>query len=224
MSEQLEKRYTDKAEFGQRPKDFTFQGMAPWVREMFRITERNARRRNITFALTRRQFRDLVERSEGRCMMSGIEFDTAPANGRRRPFAPSLDRIDSTKGYNAENCRLVCVIVNLAMNEWGAEDLIKLAKHLIVREREILDRECRRGKYAPAGFVTVRDFCSERELSLNNGQRVRLSARAMHYCRQRGIERVLIPNVCKDGSPGGSGVMAYPAAALEAALTSMSYV
>jgi hypothetical protein len=55
-------------------------------------------------------------------------------NGRaRRPFAPSLDRIDSNQPYSRRNCRLVLQAVNFALNAWGddvflaiAEDAIKL--------------------------------------------------------------------------------------------------
>ena len=39
----------------------------------------------------------------------------------------SLDRIDSSKGYTVENCRLVCTAVNLAMNEWGEDVLERIA-------------------------------------------------------------------------------------------------
>lgn len=31
----MEETFTDKAEYGRRPKDFTFWGMPSWVREMY---------------------------------------------------------------------------------------------------------------------------------------------------------------------------------------------
>ncbi len=43
------------------------------------------------------------------------------------PFAPSLDRIDSSKGYEEGNVRIVCLMVNLAMNTWGHGPLEKVA-------------------------------------------------------------------------------------------------
>ncbi len=38
--------------------------------------------------------------------------------GRRNPWAPSLDRIDPSKGYLQGNVRIVCVIFNLAKGDW----------------------------------------------------------------------------------------------------------
>lgn len=90
-------------------------------RQLYRYSKKNALNRKKTFDLTYDEFEVLVEKANGRCMFSGIVFSNAYAleSGVKRPFAPSIDRIDSKKGYSLENCRLVCVIVNLAMNEWG---------------------------------------------------------------------------------------------------------
>lgn len=57
-----------------------------------------------------------------RCAVSGIPFDP-PGKG---PFAPSVDRIDASRGYQSGNVRVVCNIVNYAMNEWGEAALWKL--------------------------------------------------------------------------------------------------
>lgn len=85
---------------------------------------RSAKRRGISMSLTPMEFAVICKRSDGRCEVSGIPFSEDRIEGVasfRRPYMPSLDRIDSTKGYDAGNCRLVCTSVNLAMNEWGAD-------------------------------------------------------------------------------------------------------
>lgn len=53
-----------------------------------------------------------------------MAFDLTPK--RRNPFAPSLDQVDPGTGYTAWNIRVVSVIVNTAMNEWGEEPLMRL--------------------------------------------------------------------------------------------------
>lgn len=100
--------------------------------EVLSRSKRNARTRGIEFTLTREEFNKLVAKSQGRCMVTRVPFEFAVNKafeyGRRQPFAPSLDRIDSSKGYTYKNCRLVCIIVNMAMNEWGEEPLRKMAE------------------------------------------------------------------------------------------------
>lgn len=87
------------------------------------------------------------ERCEGRCAVSGLPFRAdVIGNGRaKRPFAPSLDRIDPARGYQPDNVRLVCVIANFAMNAWGQEPLRELAAAIVAKEqaerRDSADRD-----------------------------------------------------------------------------------
>ena len=68
------------------------------------------------------------QRSRGRCEVSSIPFAFGKDERyKNRPFAPSLDRRDNTLGFSVENCRLVCIAVNLAINEWGIETLRLIA-------------------------------------------------------------------------------------------------
>ncbi len=72
----------------------------------------------------------LWEECEGRCAITGLKFSNEKiGSGKaKRAFAPSLDRIDPAEGYSRENCRLVMVAVNFAMNSWGEETYLRLAK------------------------------------------------------------------------------------------------
>jgi hypothetical protein len=69
---------------------------------------------------------DLYQAQGGRCALSGLPFDLRSVGyGQvRRPFAPSLDRIDSRGGYTRDNVRLVCQVVNFALNAYG-EDIFR---------------------------------------------------------------------------------------------------
>ncbi len=62
----------------------------------------------------------------GRCALSGIPFDlrVVGVGQARRPFAPSLDRVDASGGYTRDNTRLVCQAVNFALNAFG-EDVFR---------------------------------------------------------------------------------------------------
>ena len=65
----------------------------------------------------------------GRCDVSGLPFTMQIfGDGQaKRPFAPSLDRINRHKPYQKGNVRLVVSIANFAMNAWGDEPLLQLA-------------------------------------------------------------------------------------------------
>lgn len=90
---------------------------------------KNAKSREISFDLARADINDLWIRSSGRCELTYIPFDLENEGGyRRRPFAPSIDRIDNRSGYWAGNCRLVVVAINLAINEWGLEVFGRVAR------------------------------------------------------------------------------------------------
>lgn len=52
----------------------------------------------------------------GKCEVTGAVFDLSPG---RKFNSPSLDRIDSSKGYTYENTRIVLNLVNAALGDWG---------------------------------------------------------------------------------------------------------
>jgi hypothetical protein len=94
-----------------------------------------ARARNSNLAcMTKEEFGKLWDRAGGRCELTALEFNVDQVgNCVKRPWAPSVDRRDNSKGYEFDNCRLVCTAVNLALNEFGDETLIKIARALVSR-------------------------------------------------------------------------------------------
>lgn len=108
----------------------------PMLREIYYSTIRNAKIKGTEHSISFDDVLELSERANGECDISGIpfEYDEYP-NAHRRPWVPSIDRIDSSLGYTKENCRLVCTAVNLAMNEWGYDVLIRIARYMRLRDR-----------------------------------------------------------------------------------------
>ena len=84
-----------------------------------------AARKRDGYELTKKDEFALVERCAGKCEISGIPFSEKGVQWYRNPWSPSLDRIDSKKGYTPDNVRIVLCAVNAAMNEWG-EDVFRL--------------------------------------------------------------------------------------------------
>jgi len=91
--------------------------------------KRRANKKQIEFDLSEQFITELLRKQNNKCAITQIEFDTLKEySNRTRPFAISIDRIDSLKGYTGDNVRLVCVAVNYALNEFGETIFHKICK------------------------------------------------------------------------------------------------
>lgn len=70
-------------------------------------------------------------RSGGNCEVSGLPFHLGPE--KRHPFQPSLDRIDSSKGYDPGNLRMVALSVNYCMSHWGERVFLQISASMMAR-------------------------------------------------------------------------------------------
>jgi hypothetical protein len=70
--------------------------------------------------------------TDGKCEKTGIPFDITRENRhyKRRPFTPSPDRIDNTKGYEPENVQWVVFMYNLMKNNFDDGDVDKFIDSL----------------------------------------------------------------------------------------------
>lgn len=57
-----------------------------------------------------------------RCAMTGFEFNFEKSKKNLR--YPSIDRIDSNKGYTLSNMWIVCTVVNLGKSQFGLIDVL----------------------------------------------------------------------------------------------------
>jgi predicted DNA-binding transcriptional regulator AlpA len=88
----------------------------------FHRARRRAAANGLKFELCLEDVSPLLEAQDYRCAVSGREFSFEPVGpSKLSPYAPSLDRIDSARGYEIDNIRWVCVAVNFMMNQWGDE-------------------------------------------------------------------------------------------------------
>ncbi len=93
---------------------------------------RSAVERGIPFDLEAQDVFGLMKATDFRCAVSGVAFSKQPATGGwRDPWAPSLDRIENRQGYAADNVRVVALIANTAMNAWGYDTLLRLARGVV---------------------------------------------------------------------------------------------
>lgn len=72
----------------------------------------------------------------GYCELTRLPFDFLPhPKYAKNPYSPSIDRIDSTKGYTKENVRIVLWQVNLMRGEMTDEEVELICKKFIERNK-----------------------------------------------------------------------------------------
>jgi hypothetical protein len=108
---------------GNRNDKYTF------LRAVYRSTKSKT---NKNFDLTLDDLLDVWENQEGKCVYTGWDLETISWKKRfRNPRQISIDRIDCNLGYTKENIQLVCMIANLAKNNFTDDQLFDFCKSVI---------------------------------------------------------------------------------------------
>ncbi len=117
------------------------QEMRQHLRNALNAARGRARKRGESFDLTIDFLVSLWERQEGRCALSGLAFHDEPFDKAhvKRPFAPSIDRIEPSLPYTQDNVQLVCTAVNFARGQWGDDVLRQIAHGVVETERKDQD-------------------------------------------------------------------------------------
>jgi hypothetical protein len=113
-------RKTNRAKFRETQYNY-YKSTKGRIVDLHHAAKRRAQNKQIPFDLSTSFIEELWNQQNGKCALTKIEFQI-PQNrtdGKASPLAPSIDRIDCSKGYTPDNVRLVCVAVNYALNEFG---------------------------------------------------------------------------------------------------------
>jgi|GEM_PF-1543446 len=130
-----------------RSSGLTYRGGSPtdWKAEINRVftsARIRARTQAMEFGIDRRSLTDILEEQEYRCAISRLYFDhTGYESCHAKPFAMSIDRVDTRLGYTSRNVRLVCLIVNVALGQWGLPAVERMAAAVASESRRKLESE-----------------------------------------------------------------------------------
>lgn len=113
------------------------------ARKLFLSCRGNAKARGlectITFEMVEPMLAPMV------CAATGLSLSLErDGSTRANPWAPSIDRIDCSKGYVPGNVRIVCCAFNLMRNEWSDDVVLALAKAVVARAPDLLSAGHRR--------------------------------------------------------------------------------
>ena len=124
----------------------------------YRDRENKGPSKGIRWQLSLKDFWTGVVLARGACQVTGQPFDRyfKGASGKR-PFLPSLDRVNSHLGYQSGNVEFTTVIVNLAINDFGRDAFLEMLKHGITSTKFVeyvrqLSQKTRRRLAISRGF------------------------------------------------------------------------
>ena len=105
-------------------RTFTIEGKA---RVLYYRSKDRAKRKGMEFNLSQEWI--MMQLSNGYCQLSGVEIRLTDIE--RDPYGPSLDRIDSSKGYTEDNTQLVCWGANVAKSTYDLDDILPILEGMV---------------------------------------------------------------------------------------------
>ncbi len=88
------------------------------LRFLFEDAKKHSKLKNREFSITIDDIKNTLIKQKNCCALSGVEFN--------KENKPSLDRIDSSKGYTVNNIQLLLIDINVMKNKFIQENFIKL--------------------------------------------------------------------------------------------------
>lgn len=95
------------------------------LKQTLRASKNRAKSKGLEHSLTLDDLKDLYP-LDGKCPVFGFELEWGNPNWS----SPSLDRIDSTKGYTYDNCQVISNKANVIKNDASLEELELLVNYL----------------------------------------------------------------------------------------------
>lgn len=104
----------------------------PFRQLFFRTQNQTNKNKRKAGNLTLRDIKELWDKQRGICAYSGLTMVLPETSkvGSYEPLRASVDRIDSAKPYNKDNCHLVCIAMNYAKNSYTHEQMQEFMKLL----------------------------------------------------------------------------------------------
>ena len=99
-----------------------YTGTKNFAGKTYSAWKASAKKRGYEWNLTKEMVEKKYEEQDGICALSGIIMEPKT----KSPYRPSIDRIDSSKGYVNGNFQFICSMVNVMKNKFDEENFIRM--------------------------------------------------------------------------------------------------
>ncbi len=113
-------------------------------KQLFSFIKYYAIKRNLSFTVTREHILDLYKQQSGKCYYSGVDIRFAK-NRRDEDHggrSASLDRVDSTIGYDEGNLKWVHKNINLMKWDIPENEFLRYIKKIVEFDKKFIAMEC----------------------------------------------------------------------------------
>lgn len=130
--------YTNTLEYYYKNRDNNMMNYKWRLNKLYMMAKSRSSKKGRDINISTDYLIELWDLSGGRCAISGRPFELKYSDdGGPHPDGPSLDRVDSSKGYIIGNVRLVTYHVNTALSSFGEDKLIELMESITRYRKEV---------------------------------------------------------------------------------------
>lgn len=99
-----------------------------FISQLCRLARGRAKADGLEFSITADDVKNMITAQKAKCALSGVAFSFEQSGNGKRPFAPSIDRINPAIGYVLGNIRIVCQMANIARNSFTDDEFYTMCR------------------------------------------------------------------------------------------------
>ncbi len=111
--------------------------------QLYHGAKSRSKKERLEFELTPEWIQQKLD--TGICEVTGLPLVLSFGEGKK-PWSPSLDRIDSSKGYTKDNTRMTVWLYNAAKNVFQDSDVLLMATALVNKDGSMKSQRSKKGK------------------------------------------------------------------------------
>jgi hypothetical protein len=103
----------------------------PYAAHIINMAKKRSLKKGMEFSIDVEWFLSALESQDWKCAISGEQMEISAGTGKRLFKGVSIDRIDNSRGYVAENCWLVCYAINAFKSTADLAQVLEMCKSVV---------------------------------------------------------------------------------------------